>query len=224
MASAKQPLSQLKDEELIKNLKKRLQKKNVIQLNEYFSDPGTDAYFQEIYNRYKQPLEYYCSRFIHDPEMKSDLFHDIFIKIYLNIHKYHYNKSFKAWVYRIAHNSCINYKRKGRDKEKFILNKKVGTPDGNKDTELIDLFANPDTDLEQKMINREIKDIIDNAVRELPYDYANVFLLKSEGGLTFEEIARILKISSRSVKSFYKNAAIFIKEKLVNNNINLNDI
>ena len=80
--SEKEKLNSLTDEELVKELQKRIKKRRVVKLGEYFSNPEIDKYFHEIYRRFKRPIEYYCSKFIFDKDVLSDIFHEIFIKIY----------------------------------------------------------------------------------------------------------------------------------------------
>lgn len=220
---AKKTVKELNDEELIEELQKKLRKSGVIELEKYFDNPEIDLFFKEIYERYRSRIEAYCSRFIYDRDQLSDIYHDIFIKIYLNIHRYRYTRSFKAWIYKIAHNSCINYVRKHKRSDLAILNKPLQGKLGD-DKEIIDLYESKLEAIEESVIKEELRESIDEAVNKLPYQNLNIYLLRTKGGLTFDEISKIEKVTSRSVKTLFKNALIFIKEELDKKNFKLTDI
>jgi RNA polymerase sigma-70 factor, ECF subfamily len=216
-------IAKLSDEELVKELQDRLVKQNVINLDRYFSDPIVDKYFEEIYKRYQKPIEYYCRRFVSDSDLLADLYHDVFIKIYLNISRFTYVRSFKAWVYRIAHNNSINFVRKNQNRELSILNRKISIDDPS-GGELIDFFESSDPSIQTVLITKEIKAAIDKTICELPREYLDVYTLKQQGRLTFDEVASVLKISSRTVKTIHKNILQILKEELKKQNISLGDI
>ena len=220
LSSQANGLDQLSDEKLIAELQKRLKRKPVIELKDYFANPDIDKYFEEIYNRHKKRIEYFCSKFVHDKDLLPDLFHDIFIKLYLNIHRYKPTKSFMAWMYRIAHNNCINYVQKNQNKELAVLNKKIG--DANQ-TEAIELLDSEEKSILNIIIKEDMQGEIEKAIQKLPYEYINVYLLKVKAGLTFEEASGILKMSSRSLKTIYHNCLQFIKQELKSKNYQIGD-
>jgi len=213
----------ISDEELIILVQQKVKRKNVIHLNDYFNNPEIDPYFEEIYNRYRRRIEYYCTRFIFDRDVIPDIFHDIFIKVILNIAKFKKKNSFKAWIYAIAHNTCANYIRNNKNLALSLLNRRLSA-ENEKSNELIDLFCSPEPGVENKIINREINEAVEYAVAKLPVQLINVFLLKSKANLTFDEIARIEKKSSRNIKTLYQNALQFIKNELSNKNLSLQDM
>ncbi|MBL8994990.1 MAG: sigma-70 family RNA polymerase sigma factor [Spirochaetia bacterium] len=220
-SAAKKDIAGLTDEDLVQKIQEVLNEKKE-KLKGYLKNPEVDVYFEEVYKRYQKKLEYYCSKFIFDRDVLADLFHDIFIKIYLNIHRYHYSKSFKAWIYKIAHNSCINYVRKSKHQDLTLLNKKIQLKE-NQVKEFIEICESGEQNIEEKLINQELQEAIDQAVAKLPYQYVNVYFLKTAAQLTFEEIAKIEKVSSRSVKTIYHNALFFIKEQLAKEHFALGD-
>jgi RNA polymerase sigma-70 factor (ECF subfamily) len=219
----KKDFSALSDEALVEELQLELKKVKVERVTEDFSNPEVDPYFVEIYKRYQKKIEYYCARFIYDRDVLSDVFHDIFIKVYLNIHRFHYQKSFKAWVYKIAHNNCINYVRRSRKQDLTLLNRKVALND-TQFKEFIELCESGEIDIETKIIREELRTAIEEAVAKLPYQTINVYMLKTVAQLTFDEIAKIEKVSSRSVKTIYHNALFFIKQYLDEKNLEPGDL
>lgn len=211
---------ELSDEEIVGILQNLLKKyKNLFSLNDFFSHPDIDRYFKIIYGRYRQRIEAYCSKFIFESETLSDIYHDIFIKIYLNIHKFKKKKSFKAWIYSIARNSCLNYLRNHKYRELPVLNKKNQNND-----EFVQILKSADPHLEQKMHTKQIREFINDAVTKLPYPNRNVYILKTEENLTFHEISHIENISLRNAKSLFHNALTFIKNYLTERGVNYQDL
>lgn len=213
--SGKTDLSTLSDEDLVRDLQGLLkaQKGPRPKTPATAENPLIHQMFEEIYRRYQKKIEYYCSRFIYDRDSLTDNFHDIFLKIYLNLDSYHYTKSFKAWIYKIAHNSCINYVRKTRHQDITTLNAPTGAADPSA-REFIETYETGEIDISDRIVHQELKDLIEKTVDQLPFQNRNVFMLKTVAKLTFEEIAKIEKVSSRSVKTLYHNALVFLKEHL----------
>jgi RNA polymerase sigma-70 factor (ECF subfamily) len=216
-------LTGLSDEDLVKRIQALLKNHKGPKRPGASKNPLIDAHFQEIYTRYQKKIEYYCSRFVYDRDALTDNYHDIFLKIYLNLHRYHYTKSFKAWIYKIAHNSCINYVRKTRHQDLTVLNRQVAGKD-NQAREFIELCESGEIDIEDQLVRKELRDAIESSVDALPFQHRNVYMLKTVAHLTFEEIAKIEKISSRSVKTLFHNSLVFIKERLDQQSFNLGDL
>ncbi|MEX2190242.1 MAG: sigma-70 family RNA polymerase sigma factor, partial [Bacteroidota bacterium] len=64
------------------------------------------------------------------------------------------------------------------------------------------------------MMNTELKETLDRAIKRLPMDYRVVFALRDIEGKSAEETAKILKLSVPAVKSRLRRARMFLREQL----------
>ncbi|MEO0142876.1 MAG: sigma-70 family RNA polymerase sigma factor [candidate division WOR-3 bacterium] len=75
---------------------------------------GDTGAFDLLFKKYQQALYSICYRYTRNEDDARELTQDIFIKIYHNLNKFKENCKFFTWVYRIAINTCISFKRKER--------------------------------------------------------------------------------------------------------------
>jgi len=70
------------------------------------------AAFGELYTRYNQKVFLYCAKIVKDREKALDLTQDLFIKISIKLEGLQEPMTFVSWLFRIAHNDCIELLRK----------------------------------------------------------------------------------------------------------------
>ncbi len=139
---------------------------------------GDENAFDALFEKYKQPVYSICYRFVRNEDDAKELTQEIFIKIYRNLKKFNERSKFFTWVYRIAINTCISFKRKFHET-----------------TELDGSIFNP---RERNLI---LKKAIEDALAQLPERQKLAFILRHFEGYTFEEIGKIMKISTGAAKA-----------------------
>jgi len=148
---------------------------------------------------------------IKNQQLAEDLFQETFIKVIQSLRggKYRDNGRFLSWVIRIAHNLIIDHFRKEKQMNSV----------SNDDSE-VDLFNSKklsDSNIEEIIVNSQIKAEIRTLINELPDDQREVVLLRHYGGLSFKEIADQTDVSINTALGRMRYALInlrkFIKEK-----------
>lgn len=78
---------------------------------------GDNSAFWKIYEYYVDDIYRYIARKVWDIETSEDLTSKVWIKILGSIESYEEQSgaSFKSWIYRIAHNSVIDYYRSKKE-------------------------------------------------------------------------------------------------------------
>ncbi len=70
----------------------------------------TVAEYTRYYEEYKNAIyNYILYRVRYDRDTAEDLTADVFVKAFENFEKYDRKRSFKTWIYTIAHNHLINH-------------------------------------------------------------------------------------------------------------------
>ena len=83
-----------------------------ISLNAMLSD-DRDSLFSYIWEKYHKRIYYYITTVMHcSREDSEDLLQEVMMKVYDNLEQYKAGSSFNAWIYAIARNHCLDFKRK----------------------------------------------------------------------------------------------------------------
>jgi len=158
--------------------------------------------FEEIYREHGDRILNLLYRFTSRQQVAQDLLQDVFVKVYEHMGSFENRSQIYTWIYRIAVNHALNHLK--REKRNFwvdLMDEKVGellTRDkietrgfGGRDVVL------PDQALEDK----EREQFVQQAVESLPPNYRVPFLLFKDEHLSYDEIAKVLRISHSAVET-----------------------
>jgi RNA polymerase sigma-70 factor, ECF subfamily len=154
--------------------------------------------FNELVSRYQSRLVNFIYRTIGDRERSQDLVQETFIRVYRHLHRFDQSKKFSTWIYTIASNLAKNELR-NRSRNPLVLFQtiKKNWEADNRPLEWEDNTYRPD-DLFRK---RHLKEMVDQAVAQLPEHHRVVFVLREMEGKTYEEISDITGVNLGTVKS-----------------------
>jgi len=172
-----------------------------------FKDGDTSA-FEEIVLKYQDKIYNLCRHMLQNAHDAEDAAQDVFVKAYQNLNRFKPEASLLTWLYRIAINTCIDFRRKPFFESLFKTSKEgdVFAVD-----QLSDL-PSPERLYESKQISHAIQ----LALVRLSKKLRTVIVLKEIEGLSYEEIAEILEVSIGTVKSRISRAREELKELLIN--------
>ena len=148
--------------------------------------------FDLLVKRYQRKIYFLAYRMVKNHDTADDIAQETFIHAYSSIKSFKLGYGFYTWLYRICMNLSINHLKR----QKFVI------PESHFEEETNPLEkeisgGDPLTVLVQKEQERKIE----NAIDSLPPKYKAVFILKVYEDLSYEEIARTLKISLGTVMS-----------------------
>ena len=117
----------------------------------------------------------------------EDLFQDLWIRVIKNAARFE-NVSFRAWMWQIARNLLIDFRRK--KKPTVSLDAVESEDDQPMLEQLVSPAKGPAEDVEQADLARRAM----RAVGQLPEIQREIFFMRVQGDLSFNEIAETLKI------------------------------
>lgn len=160
--------------------------------------------FEEIYDRYAEPIMNYFFRMIqHDREKAEDFTHDLFTKIVQKPELFDPSRPFKTWLYSVANNMCKN------EYKKLAVRKNVTSGiDGSMNVSNEDRSAAIQTD--ENTFKEELKE----ALEELEDKHREVFVLRYFDELSVKEIADAVGVKEGTVKSRIYNATKKLSKEL----------
>ena len=132
----------------------------------------------------------------HDPEESFDIVQDTFVKVYEKIDTFKEEAEFSTWLYRIAVNQCLNWRR--RWKRRFRWHHQ---PLQNESGEIFLESVGSENNPENLYYKKELGQAVQENLARLPADARTIFILKEVEGLPYDQIAKILNIKIGTVSS-----------------------
>lgn len=159
---------------------------------------GLPKAFEELVNRYQKSVYNVAYRMTGSTADAEDISQSTFIKAYEKLATYNAKYQFFSWIYRIAVNETLNA-IKIKDRFSTLderLNGKVKTPE--------DIFE-----------ENEVNEMIQDALLEMTAEHHAVIVLKHLQNFSYHDIAYILDIPEKKVKSRLYSARQQLKEILL---------
>jgi RNA polymerase sigma-70 factor (ECF subfamily) len=165
---------------------------------------GDQNTYAVLVERYKNFVFTIVLRYIKSREDAEEVAQDIFIKAYRSLADFKGTAKFSTWLYTITTTTCITFLRKKRLDMQSLDNEKVFASADN-----IDGGINANQVEQKSRIN-----MVNEAIKLLNPDDAQVITLFYKGEQTLEEIAQILGKEQNTVKVQLHRARGRLKEKM----------
>lgn len=173
---------------------------------------GDETAFAEIVSRYRNPLTNYLFRMLNDYEEAVDLAQETFVRVYFAIERYHTDYAFSTYIYRIATNLAISEIRRRKRRKLMSLTGFFQYEGEEVEFHPPDKKPLPDAGL----LEDEQKAVIARAIATLPEKYRAPIILRDIEGLSYEEIADVMRLGLGTTKSRISRARGLLKDKLKN--------
>ena len=158
-------------------------------------DGDADA-FGALFDRWRVPMVRFAVRFVGDQARGEELAQDVFLKIYRARHRYEPREAFRAYIFKVATNHCINNKSRAEYRRPRVAMQDLRV-------EPIDQ-RRPGAD---ELVHAEaLRQQVRSAVALLPEKQRAALLLQKEEGLGYQEIAEALETTVSAVKSLLNRA------------------
>jgi RNA polymerase sigma-70 factor (ECF subfamily) len=158
---------------------------------------GVDSALEELVCRYQDRIAGFVYSLVGREDVISDLCHNVFVKMIINIKGLKAPDRFEPWLFQIARNSCFDYLRKERLRRIFV-------PFESRHEQVAAQPQKPDSRLET----------FRRTLRELPPKQRELILLLQENEFSYEEMASITNSSVSSVKSRLFRAREYLRRRL----------
>ena len=167
------------------------------ELFERVSQDGDSPAFTILIERYKDKLFNFICRMINDDVQAEDILQEAFLRVYRERAKAYRINNFSAWLYTIARNLTTDELRKRK--------RRVVLP-----IEVVSSSTNTASSFDDVLLRKKIEDTLGT----LDFKYREVFILRDINGLSYREIAKILKTRVGTVKSRLNRARLMMRERL----------
>ncbi|MFR8836077.1 RNA polymerase sigma factor [Bacteroides nordii] len=159
--------------------------------------------FNFLYSVYADSLFSFSLKLLKSRSEAQDVVQDTFLKIWIKREQLSTELSFKSYLYTIAKNKILTTFQKRVDEvtiEDLRIYIEENTADG--------------VDIEQCIINKDIKYNLYSLIAKLPALQARIFIMKTEEELSTQEISFKLNIPHQTVKNNLSKAMKCMRNEL----------
>ena len=158
------------------------------------SKTGDTESFNQLVKRWERPIFALAYRTLGREEDARDVTQETFLRAFRALSGFKGDAKFSSWLYRIALNLCRDWMRKERRAPM------VAVPEG---VEVEQLAADhgPTETVEDLAARTELSRVVAKAMAQLPEEQRHAIILKEYHGLTFQEIANLMRCPLSTVKT-----------------------
>ncbi len=158
---------------------------------------GNDDAFRVIHDRYRARLFAYTRQMLSGSASDAeDALQDVFLRAYGALRADGRPVTLRAWLYRVAHNRCVDHLRRPANQPTGELFENVSS------------LADPLADIQRR---DDLRRLVED-VQRLPEQQRSALLMRELEGLSYAELADALGVTVPSVKSLLVRARIGLTE------------
>jgi RNA polymerase sigma factor (sigma-70 family) len=159
---------------------------------------GSDEAFRVLHDRYRQRLFAYVRQMLSAAPRQDaeDVLQDVFVRAFRSLRDDQRDLNVRAWLYRVAHNRCIDH-----------LRRPVPPP-----AEIFELSRKPLHDPLEEAARREQLARLVTDVGRLPQQQRSALLMREIDGMSYADLASALDVTVPAVKSLLVRARVGLAE------------
>jgi RNA polymerase sigma-70 factor (ECF subfamily) len=173
---------------------------------------GDLAAFEELFARHARPLVSFAFRFVRNREVAEELAQEVFLKVHDAAPGYRPEAKFTTWLYRIATNVCLNEIRRAPYRTRHESLDALAGDDP--DMPLLELEDTARAPADVVLERRAVAELLKQALATLPEKQRIAFILNKYQELSYAEVAEVMRISEKAVKSLIHRAKEAMAQRL----------
>ncbi|MBN2020950.1 MAG: sigma-70 family RNA polymerase sigma factor [Sedimentisphaerales bacterium] len=175
---------------------------------------GDARAIERLVGKYQGRIYNVILKICSNPDDAAELTQDTFVKIIENISGFESRSSFYTWVFRIAVNLTLNYRKRKLLKGFTSLDASSGRDDdlrGSLGAVLLDEKTPDPTEVAE---NRELCELVQKAIDKLDEEHRTMIVLRDIEGMDYAQIADVLGVELGTVKSRLSRARTALRQIL----------
>lgn len=173
---------------------------------------GDRASFSRLVDAYQRELFHFLVRFVGDRAAAEDIFQESFLQVHQSAAQFDPQRRFRPWLFTIAANKARDYLRAQSRRPANHLQAAI-TPSNDDSGEFIDLLKSEDDSPSEPMEKRELQELVQKTVMEMPANFREILLLSYFHQFPYKQIGEILDIPLGTVKSRLHAAVAFFADR-----------
>ena len=161
----------------------------------------------QVVKNYEQTIYNFAFKICRDRDKAEQIMQETFYSMIKSLHQFDGKSKLSTWLYRIVSNHCLMLARKLKSRQFVSIDDGEGLFE---EKYTADWNSIPYKGAE----NKELREILDNAIKKLAPEYRMIFLLRDVEGLSTEETAQVSELTVPAVKSRLHRARAFLRKEL----------
>lgn len=161
---------------------------------------GDQRAFEQLVVRYQDSVARFIWRLVPSGEDREEVCQDVFIKVYLNLHKFNFNSKFSTWLYSIAYRTAVSAGRK----KQYQFDELEDLPDEGRGAQA----------MVEDVENEELSQLLASEIARLDVDERAIVTLFHIQECGIEEIAGIVGRPPGTIKSILFRVRRRLKDRL----------
>lgn len=150
--------------------------------------------FSQIVDAYQHRVFGFVKRMVGTVEEAEDIAQEVFVRAFQNIGRFDGRCNLRTWLFRIAHNLCIDQSRK---KGRHMAAGSLVDAENEQEIDVLDERWNP----EAIIMTEELHRVVEKSIESMSEKLRTVLLLHDQEELPYEELAQLLDLPIGTVKS-----------------------
>jgi RNA polymerase sigma-70 factor (ECF subfamily) len=158
---------------------------------------GSGAAFDWLVTHYSRPVYALVAGMVSESCDAADITQDVFLKAFRGIRGFRRGSSLKTWLYRIAIREALNHRRWlwRHHREQDSIDIEPGK--GRAAIEIEDISSTPF----DQAASHEVQQAVQQGLLKVPEVFRSAVILRDLEGMSYEEVAEVLSVSTGTVKS-----------------------
>ena len=170
---------------------------------------GNEEAFKKLVSLFQEKVFNTAVNFLQNQQDAEDAAQEVFIQVYNSIGQFKENSTLSTWIYRITITKCLDHTRSKKRQKRFAFISSLFSEKNDLLHESPD-FNHPGVQLDRK----EDAAILFKMVNSLPENQKTAFLLNKIEGMSYIEIADVMKLSESAVDSLLQRAKQNLRKKI----------
>lgn len=176
---------------------------------------GSEEAFEELVRRHQKSILNYVYRLVQNRHVAEEVCQEVFLALVKNAERYKPTAKFTTYLYTIASNLVTKewtYRRRNT-----LLSRMAswfGLDEDEGESAIYEMIPDGRPQADAHAERTEITEAVHNALRRLPDNQRQVFVLHRFQGMSYEEIAEIAEVPVGTVKSRIARAEATLRPRL----------
>lgn len=158
---------------------------------------GDEEAFGELVKTYHQRVYSLACGMLNNPDDAHDATQQAWVKAWKNLARYRDSASFFTWLYRIVCNTCLDFLRQKARRDEQPLPENVDRVMAPDPAEAASRRPRPD----EEAARADIRKAFEQALAELSTEHRMALILREVQGLSYQQIASVMKCRTGTVMS-----------------------
>ncbi len=168
--------------------------------------------FKILVDKYQPLVLNTCNSFLHNKNNAEDITQEVFIEVFLSIHKFEKNAKLSTWLYRISVNKSLNFIRD--NKKRNIVRNIENFFSGEQNTEI--QIADDNYQSSENTDNQDERiELLHKSINSLSKNQKTAFTLHKFENLSYKEISEVMNLSLSSVEGLIHRAKYNVQKKIL---------